>query len=214
MTAMAGHEVLQVLAISGSIRRGSCNRRLLEAAVENAPDGMAIHVYDELGRLPHFSEDMEGTADGGPGPEPIRRLRDLVTKADGLLIATPEYNWSIPGVLKNAIDWLSRPCPDVVLAGKAVAIVGASTGAWGTRQAQSVLRHTLTATESIVMPAPTLFVRHADRLFDIHGTLIDQSIKRALADVVLHFRNWIDVVAAPQTPPRAGAADPVEGTTR
>jgi chromate reductase len=173
---------------------------------------MAIHVYDDLAGLPHFNEDMEGTADGGPGP--IGRLRDLVTKADGLLIATPEYNWSIPGVLKNAIDWLSRPCPDVALAGKAVAIVGASTGAWGTRQAQSVLRHTLTATGSIVMPAPTLFVRHADRLFDIHGTLIDQSIKRALADVVLHFRNWIDLVAAPQTLARAGVADPVEGTAR
>jgi chromate reductase len=115
---------------------------------------LAIRVHDGIGSLPLFSEDVERANDAGL--EPVIRLREAVAIADGLLIATPEYNWSIPGVLKNAIDWLSRSSPEAVLTGKPIAIVGASVGPWGTRQAQSVLRHTLAATESFVMPAPTL----------------------------------------------------------
>jgi chromate reductase len=155
---------------------------------------LAIHVHDGIGTLPLFSEDLERMDDGGL--EPVRRLRAAVAIADGLLIATPEYNWSIPGVLKNAIDWLSRSSPDAVLIAKPVAIVGASVGSWGTRQAQSVLRHTLAATESIVMPAPALFVRNADRLFDTHGALIDASTRDALAALLVRFDQWISATAA------------------
>ena len=114
-----------------------------------------------------FDEDIEqeASAEG-----PVADLRRMVKTADGLLFSTPEYNQSIPGVLKNIVDWLSR---DDSLVDKPVAVIGATAGRWGTRLAQSTLRHVLYATESRVMPAPTLFLAEADRAFDPHGRLID-----------------------------------------
>jgi len=120
----------------------------------------------------------------------VRALRDLVAAADGLLLATPEYNWGIPGVLKNAVDWLSRP-PEVLI-GKPVAIIGASSGRWGTRLAQAALRQVMTATESLVMPAPALFVRDAATMFDDHGQLIDAGVRAQLDAVLAAFATWID----------------------
>jgi chromate reductase len=190
--------VRRVLGIAGSLRRGSYNRRLLEAAAEVAPSGMNLILFDGLGTLPLFDEDLERGTNGGP--EPVRRLRDEVAAADALLIATPEYNWSIPGVLKNAIDWLSRPAPTELLAGKAVAVIGASAGLWGTRLAQSHLRQVLAATESLVLPAPTLFIPKAERAFDEHGKLIDPSAQEALAGVLRRFAMWIDATALDRAP--------------
>jgi chromate reductase, NAD(P)H dehydrogenase (quinone) len=152
--------VRRVLGIAGSLRRGSYNQRLLEAAAETAPSGMKLVLFDGLGTLPFFDEDLERRTDGGP--EPVRRLREAVAAADALLISTPEYNWSIPGVLKNALDWLSRPAPTEPLAGKAVAVIGASAGQWATRLAQSHLRQVLAATGSLVLPAPALFIPKAE----------------------------------------------------
>ncbi|HSB60074.1 MAG TPA: NAD(P)H-dependent oxidoreductase, partial [Vicinamibacteria bacterium] len=134
----AGTAVKTILGVAGSLRRGSYNRSLLEAAAESARPGMSIVLYDELASIPPFNGDLE-LATGG-GPDAVCRLRRQVASADGLLVATPEYNHSIPGVLKNAIDWLSRPGPEEVLVGKPVALVGASSGEWGTRLAQSALR--------------------------------------------------------------------------
>ncbi|HEV8253994.1 MAG TPA: NADPH-dependent FMN reductase [Vicinamibacteria bacterium] len=182
----------KVLAIAGSLRRGSYNRRLLEAARGCAPPVMAIDVYEELAALPPFDEDLEAASPGGP--EAVQRMRALVAAADGLLIATPEYNHSIPGVLKNAIDWLSRPAPDEVLAGKPVAVIGVSAGRWGTRLAQGALRQVLYATESVVLPSPGLFVREAGALFDEGGRLIDPSTREQLAAVLGSFSTWIDRV--------------------
>jgi chromate reductase len=156
-----------VLAVAGSLRRDSFNRRLLEAAKQNAPSSLNLTLYDGLGGVPLFNEDLEQATHGGP--EEVRLLRDAVAAADGLLIATPEYNQSIPGVLKNVIDWLSRPAPEEVLVGKPVSIIGASGGRWGTRLAQAALRQVLTATESIVMPQPAVFVREAAQQFDRSG---------------------------------------------
>ena len=180
---------LDVLAIAGSLRRQSYNRRLLEAAAQLAPPGIAITVYDDLASIPLFSEDLEEEAGGAPAA--VRRLRRAVERADGLLFATPEYNHSLPGVLKNAIDWLSRPGPGPGLAGKPVAIVGATTGAWGTRLAQSALRQVLYATESLVLPAPGLFVREADQAFDGEGLLRDERVAGALRDVLAALASWI-----------------------
>ena len=135
-----------ILAIPGSLRRRSFNRMLLEAAVECAPEGMNIAIAGLEG-IPLFSEDLEAAGE----PEAVAVLRGGVERADGLLIATPEYNQSIPGGLKNAIDWLSRR--EEVLARKPVCIVGATAGRWGTRLAQAALRQVLGATESLVMPA-------------------------------------------------------------
>lgn len=181
--------VTSVLAIAGSLRLGSYNRRLLEAAAELAPAGMTVTIFHDLRALPLFDEDLE-LATGG-GPESVRELRDAVAAADGLLIATPEYNWSIPGVLKNAIDWLSRP-PQEVLANKPVAIIGATAGQWGTRLAQAALRQVLTATESLVMPAPVLFVRAASDVFDEAGRLQDARARRALGEVLTSFAKWME----------------------
>ena len=181
-----------ILGIAGSLRRGSYNRLLLAAAVERAPAGVAVDIYDELGSIPLFDEDLESAA--GEGQEVVQRLRRQVASADGLLIATPEYNWSIPGVLKNAIDWLSRPGPDEVLAGKPVAIVGASAGRWGTRLAQNALRQVLTSTECLLLPRPALFVRDAGALYDEEGWLMDPSTREQLDAVLVAFTEWLERV--------------------
>ncbi len=179
----------RILAIAGSLRQGSWNRRLLQAAAASAPAGMTISVYEDLASIPMFNEDLEQETVGGP--DAVRQLRLNVASADGLLIATPEYNQSIPGVLKNAIDWLSRAAPDEVLAGKPVAIIGASSGRWGTRLAQHALRQTLVATESLVMPAPALFIRDVDGKFDDAGRLSDIPARNSLQAVMDSLENWI-----------------------
>lgn len=184
----------RVLAIAGSLRSGSWNRRLLAAAVECAPARMTISVYRDLELIPLFDEDLEHATNGEP--DSVRRLRCDIASADGVLIATPEYNQSIPGILKNAIDWLSRATPDEVLAGKPIAIIGASSGRWGTRLAQNALRQTLYATESLIMPTPALFVREAAGLFDDAGRLCDIPTRNSLQAVLDLFANWIDFVAA------------------
>ena len=194
-SSSAGQPGKRVLAIAGSLRRGSWNLRLLEAAAECAPAGMTISVYCDQASIPLFNEDLEHEPDGGP--DVIRRLRRDVASFDGLLIATPEYNQSIPGVLKNTIDWLSRAAPDEVLAGKPVAIIGASGGRWGTRLAQHAMRQTLYATESLVMPTPALFIREVDGVFDDAGRLSDIPTRKSLEEVLGSFANWIDLVAPP-----------------
>jgi chromate reductase len=175
-----------VLALPGSLRRGSFNRLLLQAAAANAPPGMRVRVYDELASVPLFSEDVEAET----VPAGVERLRERVEQADAVLIATPEYNQSIPGVLKNAIDWLSRP-PREVLAGKPAAVIGATAGRWGTRLAQSHLRHVLYATEALVMPQPSLFVAGASSLFDDAGRLVDEQTAQSLRELLAAFDNWI-----------------------
>jgi chromate reductase, NAD(P)H dehydrogenase (quinone) len=180
-----------VLALCGSLRRRSYNRSLLLAAAERAPAGMTIHLYESLGTLPMFDEDLEHETRGGP--EAVQHLRRAVATADALLIATPEYNHSIPGVLKNAIDWLSRPAPEEVLAGKPVAVIGASGGRWGTRLAQSALRQVLFATESVPLPSPALFVRDAESVFDENGRLIDVAVGQSLDATIAAFSRWIEM---------------------
>lgn len=169
-----------VLALPGSIRRGSYNRLLAAAAAELAPPDMTVQVHGDLSSIPLFSEDLERE----DLPVAVRRLRDDVASASGLLIATPEYNQSIPGVLKNAIDWLSRTD---VLVGKPVAIIGATTGRWGTRLAQAALRQVLHATGSLVLPGPALFAAEAERLFDSAGRLIDPATRATLAAIMAGF---------------------------
>jgi chromate reductase len=180
---------LNILALPGSIRAGSLNRRLLEAAVGLAPAGMSVALAG-LEALPLFSEDHEHA--GAPGFDAVQRLHAEVARADGVLIATPEYNQSIPGVLKNAIDWLSRPLPEEVLIGKPIAVIGASAGRWGTRLAQSALRQVLYATESLVLPSPALYLREAPQLFDAQGRLVDTKTRESLAAVLQAFAHWIE----------------------
>ncbi len=170
-----------VLAIAGSLRRDSLNRGLVEAAADCAPEGVEVRVYRGLGELPPFNQDLET---GAFAAGPVRELCEQVAAAQGLLTATPEYNHSIPGVLKNAIDWLSRPSPGEVLVGKPVAVVGASAGRWGTRLAQAALRQALFATESLVVTGPALYLAQTDAPFDSSGRLADEAARRALRQIL------------------------------
>ncbi len=182
---------VRVLAIAGSLRRDSFNRRLLNAVVELAPRGMSIDVYDGLDAVPLFNEDLESPR----APPGVEQLRAAVASADGLLIATPEYNQALPGVVKNLVDWLSRG--DVsVLEGKPTAILGATPGSWGTRLAQAGLRHTLTACNALVMPAPQIYLRHADQLFN-QQRLVDPRARDSLADYTKSFERWIRLSRQP-----------------
>lgn len=188
---MSRPQPLRIAAIPGSLRRLSHNRFLLEHARRIAPSRFRIELLD-LGDVPPFNEDLERNEPGGP--RAVRALREAIDAADGLLIATPEYNQSIPGVLKNALDWLSRPAPDEVMIGKPVAILGASTGRWGTRLAQAALRQTLAATEALTLPSPMLFVRDAAEAFDADGALVDATTEASLRRLLDSFGRWIDTL--------------------
>lgn len=188
----------RILAIAGSLRRESWNRRVLEVAAQFAPAGFTVEVYRNLGAIPMFDEDLERDTDGGP--EPVRQLRDQVASADALLIATPEYNQSMPGVLKNAIDWLSRGSPVSVLAGKPAAVIGATIGPWGTRLAQHAVRQTLAATGTVVMPTPMAFLAGIQKAFDADGRLADARSENALRGVMGALARWMESLPGQRMP--------------
>jgi len=131
--------VLRILGLSGSLRRGSHNTALLQAAAKVLPPGVELEVYEGLRELPPYDPDY----DIEPAELSVKRLREAIAAADGVLIATPEYNGSIPGLLKNALDWASRPFPGNALRGKPVAVIGASTGLFGAVWAQAEARKVL-----------------------------------------------------------------------
>ena len=178
---------LHVMTMAGSLRARSYNGLLLEAAALLSPPGLTLSRYNDLAAVPLFNEDVEALG----LPPGVQALRRAVGAADGLLLATPEYNQSIPGVLKNAIDWLSRPACEGVLEGKVVGIVGVTAGQWGTRLAQAALRQVVFATESIVAPGPGLFLREAERLFSLDGKLQDESAREALRRYLTAFASTL-----------------------
>lgn len=169
----------RVLTIAGSLREGSFNGALLLAAEEIAGKDVEIERYDGLHAVPAFTGDRE--ADEAP-PE-VEHLRRLIDRADAVLFATPEYNGSIPGVLKNALDWVSTPFPDNVLRGKTVAIVGASTGNYGAMWAQADLKKVLGLIGARVVGAG-LPVERAHEKFDQSGRLVDEQVRRRLEQVL------------------------------
>ena len=165
---------MRVCGIAGSLRRESYNRSLLRAAVTLAPDGMEIVVFDRLGEIPPYNADVEAAGD----PEPVAALKAAIRAADALLVVTPEYNYGVPGVLKNAIDWASRPPTGSVLVGKAVALMGASPGRTGTARAQLALRQSFVFTQSLALPGPEVLVAEAAQRFTPDGTLKDEDTRR------------------------------------
>jgi len=175
----------RVLGIPGSLRRGSYNRGLLRAAHEVAPDDVRIEVFDLHG-IPPYDEDVREQGI----PEPVARLNAAIASADAVLIATPEYNWSIPGVLKNALDWVSRPPATSPLRRKPVALIVASAGLSGTIRAQLALRQVLVSLECYVLPKPDLFVREAGQLFDRDGRLTDRETRQRLHELLLALVDW------------------------
>jgi chromate reductase len=158
---------MRILAISGSLREGSFNTSLLRAALEAAPEGVELELWDGIGELPLYQEDLEGDV-----PESVRRLREDWAAADAILFATPEYNGSVPGGLKNAIDWASRPRLDAVLRNKPVAVIGASTGQFGALWAQQDLKRILGIAGARVV-GTEIPVSRAHERFDHEGRLLD-----------------------------------------
>ena len=170
---------MRILGISGSLRRGSHNRALLRAAAAALPPGATLEVWDELAALPAYDEDL----DRDPVPEIVARLRAALADADAVLIATPEYNASLPGALKNALDWASRPWPDNPLRGKPVAVIGSSTGLFGAVWAQAEVRKVLKTIGADVLEAE-LAVGLADDAFAEDGALADPGMQASLAEIV------------------------------
>jgi chromate reductase, NAD(P)H dehydrogenase (quinone) len=168
---------VNILGISGSLRAGSYNSALLRAARKVAPAGMDIDIYDQLRAIPPFDADL----DTETPPAPVVDLRARVRAADGLLIATPEYNYGPPGVLKNAIDWASRPLATSPLKRKPIAITGAAPGAFGSVRAQLSLRQSFLWTDSAVVGKPELMVFQAGQRFDSDGNLVDAQTRDMLA---------------------------------
>jgi chromate reductase, NAD(P)H dehydrogenase (quinone) len=170
---------MRILAIPGSVRADSHNLRLLRHAAERAPDGVDLEIWDGLKSIPPYDED-DDTADA---PEPVAALRTAIAEADGLLIATPEYNSSIPGVLKNAIDWASRPRATTPLAGKPAAVIGATTGAFGAVWAQAETRKVLASAGARVIDLE-LPLAKAHEAFDDEGALLSPDHDARVTEVL------------------------------
>jgi chromate reductase, NAD(P)H dehydrogenase (quinone) len=170
----------------GSLRRDSYNRGLMRAAIEAAPPGLTIEEVD-IASLPLYNEDLD--AEGAPPP--VAELRQRIAEADGLLIATPEYNYGVPGPLKNALDWASRPPEDSCLNRKPVAIMGASPARTGTARAQLALRPLFVWTNSLVMPRPELYAAEAWRSFADDGTLTDDGVREQLGEFLAGVADWV-----------------------
>lgn len=167
-------DTLVVCGIAGSLRAGSYNKMLLRAAAELAPAGMEIRPFERLSEIPLYDADLEAKAT----PAPVAALKRAVREAAAVLVCTPEYNWSVPGVLKNAIDWVSRPAAETPFAGKPVAVMGASPGAVGTARAQQHLRLVLASNGALVLPGPEVLVARCREKFDQSGKLADEATRK------------------------------------
>jgi chromate reductase, NAD(P)H dehydrogenase (quinone) len=190
----------RIVAFAGSLRRGSFNRALIRAAQELAPEGMTIEAID-IGELPFYNADVEAKGD----PPAVERFKTSLREADGLLIATPEYNDGIPGVLTTAIDWGSRLPGRAPLTGKPVALMGASPSQIGTARAQLHLRQLLGHVHARVLPPPELLVGRAHQRFDSSLRLTDEGTRQVLEQLLGRFSRWI-------TRERAAAEAEREGT--
>lgn len=166
---------MKLLVISGSVRAGSYNTALARAALELAPDGAEFELYEGLGAIPPFNADLDGEHE----PATVHDLRTRVADADAVLFVTPEYNGSIPGVLKNAVDWASRPHRTAALSGKTVAVAGATTGQYGAMWAQQDLRRVLGIAGARVTEGE-LPVSRAHETFDHEGHLVSAIVEGRL----------------------------------
>jgi chromate reductase, NAD(P)H dehydrogenase (quinone) len=176
---------MRILGFAGSLRRASYNRGLIRAAADMAPVGTLVEVF-ELGDIPLYNQDVEDAGE----PASVAAFKDAMARADALLVATPEYNHGVPGVLKNAIDWASRPRATSPLRDKPVAVLGASPGRGATARAQAQLRDSFVFTGACVMPLPELLVGGAASHFDRDGSLTDPELRASLVELIEALRRW------------------------
>jgi NAD(P)H-dependent FMN reductase len=184
----------KIIGISGALRRGSYNASLLRAAVQLAPEGLSIEVVS-IRDVPLYDGDVE--AEQGI-PDAVRALKDLVASSDGLLLVTPEYNHSIPGVFKNAIDWMSRPAKDIprIFGGRPVALMGATPGSGATAMAQAAWLPVLRTLRTQAWFGPRVNIAHAAKVFDADGRLVDETVRRSLVAFLSGFAEFIASVRA------------------
>ena len=175
---------IKVLGIAGSLREGSYNRAALRAAKDLAPEGMEIEIFDIAG-LPGFNQDQEADP-----PEQVVDLKRRIREADAVVLVTPEYNYSISGVLKNAIDWASRPYGDSAWEGKPAAIMGASGGAIATARAQYDLRKMMVFLNMFPLNRPEVMIGNAGEKFDEDGNLTDEQTRKFISDQMQALLEW------------------------
>jgi chromate reductase, NAD(P)H dehydrogenase (quinone) len=178
-----------IIGLAGSVRRGSYNGSLLRAAAEVSPPGIEVAI-ESIRDIPLYDGDLEGEA-GIPGA--VAALKDRIAAADALLLVTPEYNSSLPGVFKNAIDWLSRPASDIprVFGDKPVAIMGATPGMAGTRLAQTAWLPVMRTLGTRLWTGRQLYVASAGQVFDADGTLLDARIRKLLTEFMVGFADTL-----------------------
>jgi chromate reductase len=186
------NQTFNILGIVGSLRRESYNRSAMRAAARLVPAGATIDVFD-LDGIPGFNQDEEQHP-----PARVVELKRRIRAADALLFVTPEYNYSIPGVLKNAIDWASRPYGDNAWSGKPAAIMGASTGAIGTARAQYHLRQVFVFLNVYAINQPEVMIGNAAERFDAQGSLRDETSKRLIRQLLQNLVDWTERLRGPR----------------
>lgn len=180
------HVTLRVLGIPGSLRAASFNHALLRAAVELAPEGMTITLFGGLAAIPPYNADVEANGD----PDAVTAFKTAIRDAEALLIATPEYNYGVPGVLKNAIDWASRPPGKSVLNRKPAAVMGATPGGTGTARAQLALRQSFVFTDTRTLLRPEVLVARVHEKVDADGRVTDATTRQAIRQLLEALADW------------------------
>lgn len=175
---------IKILSFAGSLRKGSFHKALIRAAVEVAPESMAIEVFDLEG-IPPFNQDFEANP-----PQIVKEFKEKIRNADAILIATPEYNYSVPGVLKNAIDWVSRPRVDTPLEGKPVAIMSASIGRFGGARAQYHLRQSFIFLNMHPVNRPEVMLSDATHNIDAKGTVTNEQTRQLIRQLLEALAAW------------------------
>lgn len=183
---------IRILGIAGSLRRESYNRGTLRAAKELVPEGVELEIFD-LDGIPGFNQDEEQNP-----PEKVAEFKRKIREADAILFVTPEYNYSIPGVLKNAIDWASRPYGDSAWNGKPAAIMGASIGAIATARAQYHLRQMMVFLNMFPVNQPEVMIGNAGEKFDEQGNLTDETTKDFIRQLLQNLVEWTRRIRQPE----------------
>lgn len=191
-------DIIKLLGFAGSLRKESYNRSALRAAVNLMPQGAKLDTF-ELGDIPPFNEDHEQEA-----PHAVRMFKRAIKDADAILIVTPEYNYSVPGVLKNAIDWASRPYGDNAWDGKPVGMMGASIGMLGTSRAQYHLRQMFVFLNMFPLNQPEVMIPYAENKFDSEGHLTDEVTTQKIRELLKALVEWTETVEKAKPAPTGG----------